>query len=278
MFMRLILRSSGCCLDLRPRFPRKLKPSTRFAAIFLGRDQRRSLTALNPRVDSATGSLGGFLMLDSLDIQPQPKEWKKRISLLEGSRKSRIRGVLLGLLVGAAIPGVFLEVAEAQAPARGPAPAPAKGAAMATSAPVEANLAQLMRGILYPSSNVIFAAQDQNPDKVPPAKDPATATDPLASAYGKWTAVENSGLAIAEAATLLTIQGRKCANGRAVPLQNADWAKFVQGLRDAGMAAYKAAQSKNQDSILEAAGTITEACAHCHDKYREKPNLVDRCK
>ena len=193
--------------------------------------------------------------------------------MLEVSRKRRIRGVLFGLLAGAAI-----QVANAQTPARNPAPAPVKRPAAAPSAPVEANLAQLMRGILYPSSNVIFAAQDQNPDKVPPAKDPATATDPLASAYGKWTAVENSGLAIAEAATLLTIPGRKCANGRAVPLQNADWAKFVQGLRDAGMAAYKAAQSKNQDNILEAAGTITEACANCHDKYREKPNLADRCK
>jgi cytochrome c553 len=125
---------------------------------------------------------------------------------------------------------------------------------------------------------VIFAAQDKNPDDVPPAKDPATATDPLASAYGKWAAVENSGLAIAEAATLLTIPGRKCANGVAVPLQNADWTKFVQGLRDAGMAAYKAAQSKNQDNILEAAGTIAEACSNCHDKYRERPNLADRCK
>ena len=198
--------------------------------------------------------------------------------MLEVSRRRRIRGVLFGLLVWTAMPGVFLQVADAQAPAHGPTPAPAKGATAATSAPVEANLAQLMRGILYPSSNVIFAAQDQDPDKVPPAKDPATATDPLASAYGRWTAVENSGLAIAEAATLLTIPGRKCANGRAVPLQHADWAKFVQGLRDAGMAAYKAAQSKNQDSILEAAGTITEACANCHDKYREKPNLADRCK
>ncbi|HYL15862.1 MAG TPA: cytochrome c [Terriglobales bacterium] len=198
--------------------------------------------------------------------------------MLELCRKTRIRGVLLGLFIGTAIPGVLFEVADAQSPARGPAPAPAKVATTARSVPVEANLAQLMRGTLYPSSNVIFAAQDQNPDKVPPAKDPATATDPLASAYGKWTAVENSGLAIAEAATLLTIPGRKCANGRAVPLQNADWAKFVQGLRDAGMAAYKAAQSKNQDNIVEAAGTITEACANCHDKYREKPNLADRCK
>ena len=203
---------------------------------------------------------------------------EERELMLEVSRKRRIRGVLFGLLVGTVIPSIFLQVADAQAPPRAPAPAPAKGATAARSVPVEANLAQLMRGTLYPNSNVIFAAQDQNPDKVPPAKDPATATDPLASAYGKWTAVENSGLAIAEAATLLTIPGRKCANGRDVPLQNADWAKFVQGLRDAGMAAYKAAQSKNQDNIVEAAGTITEACANCHDKYREKPNLADRCK
>ena len=198
--------------------------------------------------------------------------------MLGVSRKRWILGVQFGLFVGTAMPGVFFQVAGAQAPARGPAHAAAKGATAASSAPVEANLAQLMRGILYPSSNVIFAAQDQNPDQVVPAKDPATATDPLASAYGKWTAVENSGLAIAEAATLLTVPGRKCANGRAVPLQNADWVKFVQGLRNAGMAAYKAAQSKNQENIVEAAGTITEACANCHDKYREKPNLADRCK
>ncbi len=134
-----------------------------------------------------------------------------------------------------------------------------------------------MRGILYPSSNVIFAAQDQNPADVPPAKDPSTATNPLASTYGKWEAVENSGLAIAEAANLLTIPGRKCSNGRDVPLANADWARFVQGVRDAGMKAYKAAQSKNQDNILEAADTLTMACGNCHDKYREKARLADRC-
>ena len=46
----------------------------------------------------------------------------------------------------------------------------------------------------------------------------------------------------------------------------------------AGMAAYKAAQSKNTDNILTAADAITEACANCHNKYREKPDLADRCK
>lgn len=156
------------------------------------------------------------------------------------------------------------------APAKGPAPGNSNSL-------IVANLLQLMRGTLYPASNVIFAAQDQDPAKIAPAKDPATATDPLASSYGQWQAVENSALAITEVANLLTLPGRKCANGRDVPLRNADWAKLIQGLRDAGQAAYKAAQSKNQDKIVDAAGTLAEACSNCHDKYREKPKMEDRC-
>ena len=161
-------------------------------------------------------------------------------------------------------------------PAQTPGPAKAKAAAPASRNP--ATLAQIMKGILFPSSNVIFFAQGDNPNDVPPAKDPATAVNPLASSYGKWEAVENAGLAITEAANLLTVPGRKCSNGRPVPVTNADWPKLVQGLRDAGMAAYKAAQTKNQDKILDAADVMTTACANCHDKYREKPNLADRCK
>jgi cytochrome c553 len=164
-----------------------------------------------------------------------------------------------------------------QTPAPKPAPAPAKPAAAGPAMQVKANLLQLMRGTLFPSSNIIFSAQDQNPADVPPAKDPATATNLLASAYGKWDAVENSALALSEVANLLMLPGRKCANGRDVPIKNADWPKFVQGLRDAGVVVYKAAQTKNQDKIVDAADVMTTACANCHDKYREKPNLADRC-
>jgi hypothetical protein len=186
-------------------------------------------------------------------------------------------------LVVIAIVSFSLRTAGAQTPARGQAPAPARGATpapargAANSAP-SATLAQLMKGILYPNSNVIFAAQSTNPADVKPASDPSLATDPLMSAYGKWEAVENSALALYESANLLTISGRKCSNGRPAPLQNADWPKLVQGLRDAGLAVYKAAQSKNQDKIIDAADVMTTACANCHDKYREKANVADRCK
>jgi hypothetical protein len=189
----------------------------------------------------------------------------------------RIRRVVLVLLVWIGT-STFVGVSQAQSPARGSAPTPGRGGAGALKPEVHATLAQVMKGILYPSSNVIFAAQNENPADVKPAADPSTATNPLASSYGKWEAVENSALALAEAANLLILPGRKCSNGLPVPLQNADWAKFVQGLRDAGMTVLKAAQSKDQDNIVMAAETMTEACANCHDKYREKANLADRCK
>ena len=164
-----------------------------------------------------------------------------------------------------------VERAQAQSPARG-------AAVTAPAPPVPANLAQLMKGTLYPASNVIFAAQDQNPADVPRAKDPNMATDLLTSSYGKWEAVENSALAIAEVANLLTLPGRKCANGLDVPLRNADWAKFVEQLRDAGMTAYAAAQTKNQDKMIDVADLMTTACKNCHDKYRDRAKPADRCK
>ena len=135
-----------------------------------------------------------------------------------------------------------------------------------------------MRGTLFPESNVIFAAQGTDPDKVQPDKDPSTALNPLASTYGKWQAVENASLAIAEVSSLLMNPNRKCSNGVAVPVKNADWIKWVQGLKTVGVSTYKAAQTKDQDKILDAAGDLAQACANCHDKYREKPNLADRCK
>jgi hypothetical protein len=184
---------------------------------------------------------------------------------------SQIRIAFFALL----ITGLFILFAD-RSIAQTPAPAQARrGPAAAPQ--VEGTLAQVMKGILFPASNVIFAAQSGNPAEVAPAKDASTATDPLASSFGKWEAVENSAIAIAEAANLLIIPGRKCSNGRNVPIGNPDWVTFVQGLRDAGMKAYKAAQSKNQDNILDAADTMTTVCGNCHDKYREKARLADRC-
>lgn len=145
---------------------------------------------------------------------------------------------------------------------------------------VQSNLNELMRGIIYPAANVVFSSQTDNPAdaKTPPGQDPSLATDPLVSTFGGWTAVENAALALSESANLLLIPGRTCSTGVSVPMNNPDWPKFVQELRDAGMQAYKAAQSKNQDKMIEASDTLNASCTDCHRKWREKRNRADRCK
>jgi len=188
-----------------------------------------------------------------------------------GHRRVFMKRAVFAVLVAGAISISPIEPARAQSQTPG-----APAAAPVPRAP--ATVSQLMKGTLYPASNVVFAAQDQNPADVPRAKDPNMATDLLASSYGKWEAVENSALAIAEVASLLTLPGRKCANGLDVPLRNADWAKFVQELQAAGMTAYAAVQTRNQDKITDAAEVMTTACKNCHDKYRDRRKPEDRCK
>jgi len=169
----------------------------------------------------------------------------------------------------AAIAAAFVAACTAPPPPTASSP-PAQGAAARPQSQVHGDLRQVMRGILFPNSNVVFLAQGTDPATVPKDADGTTSVNPLASVYGGWEAIENSSIALAEAANLLTIPGRTCANGKPVPVQNADWQRFVQGLRDAGLASYKAAQTKDMDKMLDAADTLTNACSDCHDVYREK--------
>src|SRR5688572_26399248 len=159
------------------------------------------------------------------------------------------------------------------------APAPATAPAAPAAQPY-ANLAQVMRGIPFPNSNIIFDTQSLDPaaltDKKP-GEQGVGASAQYNSVYGGWQAVENAALAIQETANLITIPGRLCENGKPVPLDREDYKKFAAGLVEAGKVAYKAAQSKNLDAMLEAGGTVTDACSACHEVYREKPDNKDRC-
>ena len=182
----------------------------------------------------------------------------------------RVLGVSVALLFWAA-------AAAAQAPGAKPAaqaPTAKPAARPAASQPV-GTLLQVMRGILFHSSNLIFATQGDDP------ADPKKPLDASFGTYGKvytgWTVVENAAVALAESADLLLKPGRLCSNGRPVPLDRPDYRKFALGLRAAGQAALKAAQSKNVDNMVEVSGTVSEACENCHAVYRDKPDLKSRC-
>ena len=141
----------------------------------------------------------------------------------------------------------------------------------APDAQIQASLNQVMRGILYPNSNVIFDAQDKDPGGEADPNDPtAPAHVFYAGTYGGWEAVENAAMALYEAANLVQLPGRKCANGKDVPLQDATFQKGLMALRDTSMVAYKAAQSKDMNAMLDVADKLTQACATCHDVFRDR--------
>src|SRR5262245_46361300 len=117
----------------------------------------------------------------------------------------RVFGVTVAAFM---ISAVSISTAQAPAPARGAAQAPARAAAAAPArltARVDGNLAQVMRGILFPNSNINFDAQNNDPAA---KKEEGAFGNP----YGGWQSVENAALSLAESANLLIIPGRMCSN------------------------------------------------------------------
>jgi len=190
-------------------------------------------------------------------------------------RRGGVRCAFVLALLGLALAVVNFAVAQERG-GRAAAPPAASGAAPQQPR-VYANMLQLMRGTLYPQSNVIFTAQVEDPASFKPAAHQSTSSDPFTSAYGGWEAVENSGMAMAETANLLLVP-RQCGNGKPAPIQNADWQMWVQELREASLGVYKAGQAKSDEVVLDAADKLATACLHCHAKYRNVPGGVpNRC-
>jgi hypothetical protein len=153
------------------------------------------------------------------------------------------------------------------------------GAAQTPVNPSGGNLAQMMRGIFFPSANVVFDVQGRDPG-APPARFGnvgATATVTYSNIYSGWQTLEAAAVALEEASDLLLKPGRLCENGRPVPVERADWTRFTQGMRQAGRAALQAARAKNRDAAIDVTNQIAEACANCHEVYRDKPDVKNRC-
>jgi hypothetical protein len=133
------------------------------------------------------------------------------------------------------------------------------------------SLAQIMRGIYFPNSNLIFDVQQHDPGA--PAKKSETggsATDTYASTYGGWDAVENAAVALTDGVDLILAPGRLCQNGKPVPSQQADFRKFARDMRTAGVAVLDAARTKNQEKVSDATNNLADACSACHEVYRDK--------
>lgn len=154
-------------------------------------------------------------------------------------------------------------------------------ASSATSFPATGTLNQVMRGILFPSSNVLFDVQTRDPgagSKGGVARaDAATTSNRYGDVYSPWQVVDAAAISIAEIGPMLMQPGRRCENGRPVPVDREDWKRYVQGVVDAGRAAYRASQTRSQDAVSEATDGISDACANCHRVYRDVASAAMRC-
>jgi S-disulfanyl-L-cysteine oxidoreductase SoxD len=138
---------------------------------------------------------------------------------------------------------------------------------------VTGNLQQLMAGIFFPSSNIIFNVQTHDPGApVKPSdtdKGAFSWTQWGAGIYSGWEMVDDAAIVISEAAPLL-LTPRRCQNGRPAPVDRPDWIKFTEQLAEAGRAAYRAAQTRNQEAVSDATNQLSDACFACHRVYRDK--------
>ena len=152
-------------------------------------------------------------------------------------------------------------------PAAQASPAASAGA---SSFAVAGNLAQLMRGVTFPNANILFNVQVKDPGKEKPAM-PIPFDYVLwgSTVYYGWQAVDQAALALVETAPLFLLPGRRCENGRPVPIDRADWKQYTAALMDVGRAAYKAAQTRNADAVVKVADQLNESCANCHKVYRD---------
>ncbi len=133
------------------------------------------------------------------------------------------------------------------------------------------NLAQVMRGILFTNSNILFDVQSIDPDAPPPPAGGAGAgaTSTFSGIYAGWQVVENAAIALGESANLISIPGRRCENGQPVPLSQPDWAQFTEQLKDAADVMLVAAQARDQPAASDATNDVAEACFVCHEVYRD---------
>ena len=152
-------------------------------------------------------------------------------------------------------------------------PAASAAARAATSvSPPEGNLAELMRAIAFPNSNILFNLQEKDPGKEP-KKQPGTTLDYVewgSTVYPGWLAVDQASVAIMETAPLFLTPGRRCQNGKPVPVDRADWKQYVAALQEVGKLAYRESKARNYAAFTDIAEKLNDACANCHKVYRDK--------
>lgn len=104
-------------------------------------------------------------------------------------------------------------------------------------------MSQLMVKVIYPYSDAVFYVERDVPKN-----------------EGEWMALESKTLTLAEIGNLLMSPSRAYNQDQ--------WMKDAQLLVDVGNAAYKAAQARNLQALIDLNADLYESCQSCHEHYR----------
>ena len=152
------------------------------------------------------------------------------LDALLGLRRGTMRIPTGFLLMGA----LLTPPLAAQEPAdEGPVPTPERIGTMS----------DIMVKILYPYADAIFYISTRTP----------TDSD-------EWTALEGKALVLAESGNLLMMPGRARDEDQ--------WMRDAALLMRAGQAAFKAAQDRDVEALVELNDQLYQSCVSCHQHYR----------
>jgi hypothetical protein len=142
-----------------------------------------------------------------------------------------------------------------------------------------------MRAITFPNANILFNVQVKDPGGAKPST-PVPFDYVLwgMTQYAGWQAVDQAALALIETTPLFMLPGRRCENGRPVPINKADYQQTTQELIALSKELYRIAQTRNAEALAGASEKLNDACANCHKVYRDVGTAeggglgTDRCK
>mgnify|MGYP003351434414 CR=1 FL=1 len=76
---------------------------------------------------------------------------------------------------------------------------------------------------------------------------------------GDWGSAVTHSIALTETAPMLSTPGRKCQNGRPVPVDRDDWKKYVVDLVEVGKVIHRAAVARDFDAFVDISDKLSLA-------------------
>jgi len=140
------------------------------------------------------------------------------------------------------------------APAEKPQPSAAQGATAANSAPAVQSPVSINAEMVRVVDHAAHQLWNVEKEGMAPKTD------------ADWENIIEHATQIAAAGALIRLEGTG-PNDRTF-VQQPDWQKFGAAVSNAGLAALKAAEAKNQGALVAANGQLVEACEGCHKRFK----------